>query len=70
MSSNVEKWCLNEYDNPQRINLSGSARRAVRGGSWGDVVDGARASCRAHYVAGYRRSNLGLRVVRSSPGLS
>jgi formylglycine-generating enzyme required for sulfatase activity len=46
------------------------ARRVVRGGSWLDFVVVARASYRAHYVAGFRRHFLGLRVVRSSPRLS
>jgi len=34
MGGNVEEWCLNEHDHPQRIALSGTARREVRGGSW------------------------------------
>jgi formylglycine-generating enzyme required for sulfatase activity len=34
MSGNVWEWCLNELDRPQRIGLSGKARRVVRGGSW------------------------------------
>jgi hypothetical protein len=70
MSGNVWEWCLNEYDNPQRTNLSGSARRVVRGGSWDSVERNARASSRNDYDAGYRLNLLGLRVVRSSLVLS
>jgi formylglycine-generating enzyme required for sulfatase activity len=49
------------------ISLAG---RVVRGGSWLDVARLARASCRRDGVAGGWSSGLGLRVVRSSPGLS
>jgi formylglycine-generating enzyme required for sulfatase activity len=44
------------------------ARGVVRGGSWYDLEDVARASVRFDSVAGDRNDLLGLRVVRSSPG--
>jgi len=70
MSGNVEEWCLNEHDYPQRTGLSGTARRVVHGGSWFfDQVD-KRASFRRNYAPDSRNDNLGLRVVRSSPSLA
>ena len=70
MSGNVEEWCLNEHDYPQRTGLSGTARRVVRGGSWFNDLDFARASSRAGPAPGNRRRLVGLRVVRSSPSLA
>jgi hypothetical protein len=35
MSGNVWEWCLNEYEKPERIQLSGTESRVLRGGSWG-----------------------------------
>ena len=46
MSVNVWAWCLNEYDNPKHIDLSGEACRVVRGGSWNNNQDNARAAYR------------------------
>jgi formylglycine-generating enzyme required for sulfatase activity len=34
MSGNVWERCLNEYNNPDRIQADGDASRVVRGGSW------------------------------------
>jgi formylglycine-generating enzyme required for sulfatase activity len=70
MSGNVWEWCLNEQERPQRIGLSGTARRVVRGGSWGHVQVGARASFRRGSAPDNRGNHLGLRVVRSSPSLA
>jgi formylglycine-generating enzyme required for sulfatase activity len=70
MSGNVEEWCLNEHDDPQRAGLSGTARRVVRGGSWDLVQGNARASCRFDLAPDNRNDALGLRVVRSSPSLA
>jgi len=68
MSGNVLEWCLNEYDKPKNINLSSSARRVVRGGSWYYGSDYARAAYRYYYFApDYRVVNQGFRVVCSSP---
>jgi hypothetical protein len=46
MSGNVWECCLNEDDRPQRTGLSGTARRVVRGGSWGLDPDFARVISR------------------------
>jgi Sulfatase-modifying factor enzyme 1 len=68
ISGNVWEWCLNVYDNPQRTNLSGAARRVVRGGSC--LEHNVRASYRSDGGAVVRFGNLGLRVLRSSSTLS
>jgi hypothetical protein len=41
MSGNVWEWCLNEYERSQRVGVSGTALRVVRGGSWPLVHLGA-----------------------------
>ena len=68
MSGNVEEWCLNEYENPERVRLSGEARRVVRGGSW-RRQSGRRARVIPQHttVQMNRDHDLGLRVVWSSP---
>src|SRR5262249_21671526 len=70
MGGNVWEWCLNEYDRPQCIGLSGTARRVVRGGAWVTVQGSARASFRYDYAPDDRNDFVGLRVVRSSPSLA
>jgi formylglycine-generating enzyme required for sulfatase activity len=67
MSGNVWEWCLSEQDHPQRTGLSGTARRVMRGGSWGRVLVDARVSFRGGGAPGYRGDDLSLRVVWSSP---
>jgi hypothetical protein len=69
MSGNVEEWCLNVYDTPRRADLSDTARRVVRGGSWVYAQDDARASSRLDLAPVSRYDDVGLRVVRSAPGL-
>ena len=46
LSGNVWEWCLNEYDNPERVGSEGSEPRVVRGGSWHSYRDYARAAYR------------------------
>ena len=46
MSGNVFEWCLNEYEKPDRIDVAGEARRAVRGGSWNNNQNNARCAYR------------------------
>ncbi len=46
MSGNVWEWCLNEYDKPQNVTISGYSRRVVRGGSWSSYQAHARAAYR------------------------
>jgi formylglycine-generating enzyme required for sulfatase activity len=70
MSGNVDEWCLNEYDHPQRISLSGTARRVVHGGACNLDLTYARASYRSVDAPAPRFVALGLRVVRSSPSFA
>jgi len=69
MSGNVWEWCLNEYSQPEKVALSGNAYRVVRGGSWFDVRDFARASHRYFDDPDYRYFNFGFRVVVRPPSL-
>ena len=43
LSGNVWEWCLNEYDNPERVQEAGDERRVLRGGSW-NSSDGLAAA--------------------------
>jgi hypothetical protein len=52
MSGNVWEWCLNEYDNPGQIETTGNARRVLRGGSWSDADNNARAGYRDDAATG------------------
>jgi formylglycine-generating enzyme required for sulfatase activity len=44
LSGGVWEWCLNEYENPEHVELTGESPRVVRGGSWGYNRDQARAA--------------------------
>jgi formylglycine-generating enzyme required for sulfatase activity len=66
MSGNLWEWCLNEFDNPERTEVGGDARR-VRGGSWHGCPDYARAAYRFGDHPDYRYGGIGFRVVCSSP---
>lgn len=66
MSGNVWEWCLNEYENPRRTDVTGEANRAVRGGSFSYGRDLARAAFRNNDNPNNRNNNIGFRVVCSS----
>ena len=66
MAGNVCEWCLNEYGTPTNYQLSGNEARVVRGGSWINNPDYARASAR-YYFHPVSRSSFGFRVLCSSP---
>ncbi len=66
MSGNVWEWCLNQYEQPDNIQLRGERVRVVRGGSWGSFLDFARASYRSRHDPNYRGDNVGFRVVSGS----
>jgi formylglycine-generating enzyme required for sulfatase activity len=74
MTGNIWEWTSSQYtpypydaaDGREALEMS-SARRVLRGGSWGYFLVGARASCRYYARPGFRGNGLGLRVVRASP---
>jgi formylglycine-generating enzyme required for sulfatase activity len=67
LAGNVWEWCLNEFQQPERVGPAGKARRAVRGGSWLDYHDNARCAYRNRYSPVRRFYNLGLRLVCVPP---
>jgi formylglycine-generating enzyme required for sulfatase activity len=67
MAGNVWEWCLNEYENPRKVGLSGNANRVVRGGSWEYARGFARAASRDWFYPGYRYNFVGVRLVCASP---
>ncbi len=67
MSGNVWERCLNEFDNPKRIGISGEERRAVRGGSWYDSQNSARCALRYYNHPSNRLDGVGFRLVCTSP---
>ena len=69
MSGNVWEWCLNEYDDPERIGLSSDAGRVGRGGAFNLPQARAHCTARAYGPPGNRHRYLGFRVCLSrSPG--
>lgn len=60
-------WQTLDYSYPYRADdgredLSGSAARVMRGGSWFDAPGQARAAVRGRYLPGSRGSNIGFRL--------
>lgn len=71
MVGNVWEWCLTDYDNPVVIageeNLSSSARRVSRGGSWLDDSVSHHVTDRDYFSPYVRRSNRGFRIMTAFP---
>jgi len=67
MSGNVREWCLNDYGNPKRIELSAERRRTVCGGSWYLNQELARCGCRRFAVPEARYGYIGFRLFCMSP---
>jgi formylglycine-generating enzyme required for sulfatase activity len=69
MAGTIYEWCLNAFEDPDDTGLPGSQedRRVLRGGSWGNGRDLARSADRYWYDPGNRSSNIGFRVMCSSP---
>ena len=67
LSGNVWEWCLNEYENPEKIQAGGRKSRMLRGGAWFYDSYNARAGYRVGNVPVYRNFVIGFRVVCSSP---
>jgi hypothetical protein len=64
LSGNVWEWCQNQNDPSSRKK---DAERVLRGGSWNDDPEYARAALRGVYGPDIRTSGIGFRVVCVSP---
>jgi formylglycine-generating enzyme required for sulfatase activity len=67
LSGNVWEWCLNEYSNPERVQLEGDEWRVLRGGSWYYVDNYAAAPFRHGNGPNYRGDIYGFRVCAVLP---
>ncbi|MBZ0308596.1 MAG: formylglycine-generating enzyme family protein, partial [Anaerolineae bacterium] len=73
MSGNVWEWCLSDYTDPYEHKQAGEVYittiswRVLRGGSWYDFQDLARAAYRRYYDPDNRLLNFGFRVVCAAP---
>jgi len=68
LSGNVWEWCLNKYDDVTDLTPDNSGdRRALRGGSWVNDPDGARADDRGGLPPELRDSGRGFRLLSSVP---
>ncbi len=71
MSGNVWEWCLSAHDKPQRDarkeKLDTDKTRVLRGGSWFDDNDSARAVIRGYGSPGDRDFNSGVRLAVVCP---
>jgi sulfatase modifying factor 1 len=63
MVGNVWEWCFNPFDAPDRDDLTGETRRALRGGSWHSSQVFARAAYRNAGSPASSSGSLGFRVV-------
>ncbi|MDZ4767898.1 MAG: SUMF1/EgtB/PvdO family nonheme iron enzyme, partial [Chloroflexota bacterium] len=69
MSGNVWEWCLTKYDSPDVNTVDDSTDvRVLRGGSWGNPQDLARASFRVRNSPLDRYYGFGFRVVVGGSG--
>jgi formylglycine-generating enzyme required for sulfatase activity len=69
MTGNVWEWCENRYNDQDSDDFSGTASRALRGGSWVNNLDFARAACRDVYLPLSRNHYFGFRVALVVPHL-
>lgn len=67
LSGSIWEWCLNEYNNPLDeptiMQLCAITWRTLRGGSWRNALDQARAVCRSIGISLNRGDGFGFRVV-------
>jgi formylglycine-generating enzyme required for sulfatase activity len=63
MCGNVWEWCLNEGAHPYSVALEGGENRALRGGSWNNPAQSARAKARANRSPRTRTFNIGFRMI-------
>lgn len=69
MSGNILEWCLNEYENPRMVEVTGDSDRALRGGSWYDFWLVARCAFRGVNDPDFRDDTIGFRLMCSSSHL-
>jgi len=75
MLGNVWEWCWDQWDGSTAYSASAvtdplggtGSYRVIRGGSWNDDADCARAAKRSSITPGYRYYFVGFRPLRSSP---
>ena len=68
LSGTVWEWCLNRHEDTEVVTIDKSgALRALRGGSWVNDPDSARADGRGRYQPDFRNDNAGFRVLCSVP---
>ena len=67
MSGNVWEWCLNSYEDPAALAMSGKERRVLRGGSWYHWGSYAHTDMRSRYYPEHRYSAGGFRVACARP---
>ena len=67
MSGNIWEWCLNEFDDPTKIGLTGNASRVARGGSFEEGFKSTRCMYR-HWGSPIRWfKGVGFRVMCKEP---
>ncbi|WP_200284617.1 SUMF1/EgtB/PvdO family nonheme iron enzyme [Rhabdochromatium marinum] len=68
LAGNVLEWCLNKHGDLTALTPDNSGdRRALRGGSWFDDPDFARADDRGWYLPEFRLNYWGFRLLSSVP---
>ena len=67
MAGNVWEWTLTEYTSKVSADITNDRPRVVRGGSWLNDPDVARASYRYYYTPDFRDYVIGFRVVVAAP---
>jgi formylglycine-generating enzyme required for sulfatase activity len=64
LSGNVWQWCLNEYETPDRVQLTDDEPRVVRGGSFFYKLECGRTAYRDRDLLNWRNLGHGFRLVR------